>query len=92
MDIIILKHLKNNYPTSGYDVIKLLHHKFHMLPSPGTVYSILYSLERQNLIEGDASHGKRLYKLTDQGKTLLNELAGTGNRLQITLSSIFSEY
>ena len=68
LDIIILKHLKNNSPISGYDVIKLLHKRFHMLPSPGTVYSLLYSLERQNLIEGTDNRGKGFTRLHVTGK------------------------
>jgi DNA-binding PadR family transcriptional regulator len=91
MDIIILKHLKNNHPMSGYDVIKYLHKKFRMLPSPGTVYSILYSLERQNLIGGKINQGKRVYKLTNQGENLLNQICSTRNNIQSVLSSIFSE-
>jgi DNA-binding PadR family transcriptional regulator len=91
MDIIILKHLKNNHPMSGYDVIKYLHKKFHMLPSPGTVYSILYSLERQNLIEGKMNQGKRVYKLANQGENLLNQICSTRNNIKSVLSSIFSE-
>jgi DNA-binding PadR family transcriptional regulator len=91
LDIIILKHLKNNSPISGYDVIKLLHKRFHMLPSPGTVYSLLYSLERQNLIEGTDNRGKRLYTLTCDGERLLNQICGAKNHIQAIITSIFSE-
>jgi DNA-binding PadR family transcriptional regulator len=91
MDIIILKHLKNNHPMSGYDVIKYLHRKFHMLASPGAVYSILYSLERQDLIEGKISQGKRVYKLTDQGEKRLRNTDTSKTHIQSLLSYIFSE-
>jgi DNA-binding PadR family transcriptional regulator len=91
MDIIILKHLKNNHPMSGYDVIKYLHRKFHMLPSSGTVYSLLYALERQKLIEGRIDNGKRVYKLTSQGEKLLKNICTAKNNIQSFLSYIFSE-
>lgn len=91
MDIIILKHLKNNHPISGYDIIKHLHQKFHMLPSPGTVYSVLYSLERQNLIQGRISNGKRVYKLTKQGEKRLTNIHTAETNIQSFLSYIFSE-
>ena len=91
MDIIILKYLKNNHPVSGYDVIKYLHKKFHMLPSSGTVYSLLYSLERKNLIKGNMNQRKRVYKLTDQGEKLLRDVRITSNHIQAVFSSIFSE-
>jgi DNA-binding PadR family transcriptional regulator len=91
MDIIILKHLKNNHPMSGYDVIKYLHKKFHMLPSPGAVYSLLYSLERKNLIKGNTNQGKRVYKLTNRGEELLREISITRNHIHAVFSSVFSE-
>jgi len=91
MDIIVLKHLKNNHPLSGYDIIKYLHKKFQMLPSPGTVYSILYALERQNLIEGKMNHGKRVYKLTNQGEKSLRNISLTKPHIQALISNIFSD-
>jgi DNA-binding PadR family transcriptional regulator len=90
MDIIILKHLKNNHPMSGYDVIRYLHRKFHMLPSSGTVYSLLYALERQKLIEGRIDNGKRVYKLTSQGEKLLTNICTAKTNIQSFLSYIFS--
>jgi len=91
MDVIILKHLANNNPMSGYDVIRYLHRKFHVLLSPGTVYSILYTLERENLIEGNMSQRKRLYKLTDQGEKYLREINVTRDSIHAVFSSVFSE-
>jgi DNA-binding PadR family transcriptional regulator len=91
MDIIILKHLRNNHPMSGYDVIKYLYKNFHMLPSPGAVYSLLYSLERQNLVEGRMNHGKRIYKLTGQGEKYIRSVFLTKPHIQAFLFTIFSE-
>jgi DNA-binding PadR family transcriptional regulator len=91
MDIIILKRLRTDNLLSGYDIIKYLHRKFHILPSPGTVYSILYALERQKLIEGNMSQEKRLYRLTNQGEKLLNQIGSTKNHIQAYISYIFSE-
>jgi DNA-binding PadR family transcriptional regulator len=91
MDIIILKYLKNNQPISGYDVIKYLHQKFHMLPSPGTVYSVLYSMERKNLVQGKMNNGKRVYKLTKQGEKRLADIRTAETSIQSFLSYLFSE-
>jgi len=49
--IMILAELKTG-PLSGYDVISLVQNRFHLLVSSGIVYSLLYSLERNGLIEG----------------------------------------
>jgi len=67
MDIIILAELRNG-PLSGYDVISFIHNKFHLLVSSGTVYSLLYSLERNDLIEGTWNERKRVYKLKEKAE------------------------
>ena len=91
IDIIILKHLRNNHPMSGYDIIRHLHKKFHILQSSGTIYSMLYSLEREKLIEGKPTQRKRTYKLTNQGEKFLNEIQAIKGQIQTLLSSVFSE-
>ncbi|MGB9914944.1 MAG: PadR family transcriptional regulator [Candidatus Bathyarchaeales archaeon] len=57
-----------NGPLSGYDVIAYIHNKFNLLVSSGTVYSLLYSLERNGLVEGVWDERKRVYKLTEKGE------------------------
>lgn len=92
MDVIILKHLKNQPLTSGYEVVGYFHRKFDILLSAGTVYSTLYLLERQNLIEGNMNQTKRVYKLTNQGEKFLDKVCSKKNgTVQAVLSSIFSE-
>ena len=76
MDIVIMKELKDGSPISGYDVIHFIHRKYNLLMSSGTVYSLLYSLERNGLIKSQRNLRKRVYKLTARGeetvKTVLN--------------------
>lgn len=67
MDLLILVELTNS-PMSGYDVIGLIQKKFGFLVSPGTVYSLLYSMERDGLIKGTHNQRKRVYVLTEKGK------------------------
>jgi len=75
LGMIILMELRKG-PLSGYDVISLIHKKFHMLLSSGTVYSYLYALERDGLVIGQHKRRKRVFMLTERGKetavTLLN--------------------
>ena len=92
MDIVILRHIWRNQSTSGYDVIKFLHRKFHILTSPGRIYSILYSLERQSLIEGSMNQRKRVYSLTSKGEGLLRDTLLTRKHVNAVLFSIFSEF
>jgi DNA-binding PadR family transcriptional regulator len=90
MDIIVLKLLRNNHLTSGYDLIRHFHQRFHMLVSSGTIYSILYSLERQGFLQGNFDGRRRVYRLTGQGEELLEKVCMTYERSYAVFSSIFS--
>ena len=75
LDMIILMELRKG-PLSGYDIISFVHKKFRILLSSGTVYSYIYALERDGLVDGQHTRRKRVYTLTERGKetvvTLLN--------------------
>lgn len=88
-DIIILTLLENSPFSSGYDVLKYFHRKYRMLSSSGTIYSVMYSMERQGLVEGRMNGGKRVYELTDQGKEFLEEVRSENRRFNMIFSSIF---
>jgi len=68
MDLLIMSALYcYGGHISGYDVIKYLQLKYHFLPSSGTVYSCLYSMEREGLLRGEQNGRKRIYALTRHG-------------------------
>jgi len=67
LDVVILQELLKR-PLSGYDLISFVHNKFQILLSSGTVYSYLYSLERDGLVKGECAQRKRVYTLTERGK------------------------
>lgn len=81
MDIIILSELRNR-PMSGYDVIAYVHNKFRLLVSSGTVYSLLYSLERKGLIEGRWRERKRVYTLTEKGRKNIETLLSLNDKIK----------
>lgn len=90
MDIIMLTELKHS-SMSGYDVIGYIHNKFGVLLSSGTIYSHLYALEREGLIEGTIDQKKRVYKLTDKGEQTLETVSNENrillNTLKVALTS-----
>jgi DNA-binding PadR family transcriptional regulator len=88
MDVIIMTELRNG-PLSGYDVISYINAKFHLLVSSGTVYSLLYSLERNGQVEGVWRERKRTYKLTDKGEETISTILNTQERIKAFLSDIF---
>jgi DNA-binding PadR family transcriptional regulator len=92
MDILILKCLKKQQqPVNGYEIIKYLHREFGILLSPGTVYSTIYSLERQGFIKGENDTSNRMYKLTSKGEEMINNTCKTVDQLQLLVCKIFSE-
>jgi DNA-binding PadR family transcriptional regulator len=87
MDIIIMTELRNS-SLSGYDVISYIHNKFNLLVSSGTVYSLLYSLERNGLVEGVWEERKRVYKLTQKGEKTINTLLNAGDKIKGFMTNI----
>jgi DNA-binding PadR family transcriptional regulator len=90
LDVLILKVLKKSNYTNGYSLILHFHQKFHVLVSPGTVYSKLYGLERQGFLEGFFDGRRRIYRLTKQGEEHLNRVLMTEQRNRAAFLSIFS--
>lgn len=87
MDIIILAELRNG-PLSGYDVISFIHNRFHLLVSSGTVYSLLYSLERNGLIEGTWNERKRVYKLTEKGRKTIDTVLNANDKIKNFITNL----
>ena len=67
MEIFILAQLRKN-AMSGYDIIASIHEKFGIMVSSSTVYSCMYRMERDGLVEGNTDEKKRIYMLTEKGE------------------------
>lgn len=80
LDVFILLKLRNA-SLSGYDIISYIHKRFNMLISSGTVYSLLYRLERDRLIKGQSNLRKRTYTLTDKGRKAAKALSGMRDKI-----------
>jgi len=87
MDILILTEMKKG-ALSGYDVIALIHKKFHILMSSGTVYSMLYSLEREGFIKGVWNQRKRVYELAEKGEQNIKAITKANEEIQNFLRNI----
>src|SRR3989304_2062411 len=87
MDIIIMAELRDG-SLSGYDVISYIHNKFNLLVSSGTVYSLLYSLERNGLVEGVWDERKRTYKLTEKGEKTIDTLLTASDKIKGFMANI----
>jgi len=87
MDILILSELKKG-PMSGYDIIGLIHRRFGVLVSSGTVYSLLYSMERNGLIKGVWNQRKRVYILAEKGEQNIKVLTKANEEIQSFLRNM----
>ena len=87
-DVIILNYLKNNPFVTGYQLVTYIHNEMGVLIGPATIYSTLYLLERQNLVEANNVPGKRRYRLTKEGESEIQKIRRSINSV---LSFIFSE-
>ena len=87
MDTIIMGELQNG-PISGYDVISYIHSKFGFLASSGTVYSLLYSLERNGLVEGIWIERKRIYKLTEKGEQTTQTILNSQDKIKGFMTTV----
>ncbi len=89
MDMLILTELRNKR-LSGYDIIGLVHRRFDVLVSSGTVYSLLYSLERDGLVADGVDNRKRIYTLTEKGEETLETVAQANGEIQGLLQNLIS--
>jgi DNA-binding PadR family transcriptional regulator len=62
-------------PRNGYQIMQELEERSEGLwrPSPGSVYPALQQLEDERLIRSEEADGRRLYHLTDAGRTYVAE-------------------
>ncbi len=87
MDTIIMAELQKG-SISGYDVISYIHNRFGFLVSSGTVYSLLYSLERNGLVEGLWIERKRVYKLTEKGTQTIAIILNSHDKIKSFMTTI----
>lgn len=91
LDTLILQKLRRQ-PLGGYDLIGLIHKKFHILLSSGTIYASLYYLEREGLIKGEFEARKKVFRLTENGERAINSCCQKKGKVQKLLSEIFTEF
>ena len=89
LDVIVLVNLRDGSPMVGNKVIKIIHKRFDIMMSSGTVYSFLYSLERDGYIKGAFKRRKRVYMLTDEGENRIKTILQAKPRILDTIAKLF---
>ncbi|MDH6575621.1 PadR family transcriptional regulator [Kitasatospora sp. MAP5-34] len=84
---LYLLKLLDEAPRHGYEVIRLLEERFEGLyaPSAGTVYPRLAKLEKEGLVAHSSEGGRKVYRLTDAGRTELADRQGELAELEIEI-------
>ena len=69
----IILHFLKKQPMCGYDIIKTVFQRFHVLMSPGAVYPLLYSLKERGILETEIKVGERtkIYSVTKKGEKII---------------------
>lgn len=75
-----LLKLLSELPRHGYDLIREMREK-GWAGGPGSIYPILAALEAGGLVTGHDEGGRRVYQITEQGRSLLGEHAAELERL-----------
>lgn len=91
LDIIILYKLKQD-STHGYDLIKFVHKTFGIFLSPGTVYPVLYELEKNGIVRSEMMGKRRMYSLADRStaEAFFGEFVDAHLRVLEAIGSDFS--
>ncbi len=71
----VILNLLSDEPMHGYEVMRRLEEDSGGLysPSPGSVYPTLQLLEDQGFVRSEQQEGKKVYRITDEGRELLDE-------------------
>jgi len=87
LDIIILDRVESVPYINGYAIIEYIFQRFNILVSSGSIYSTLYAMEREGLIEGVWKGRKRIYNITPEGKEIIKTIREQVN----IITSLFRE-
>jgi len=94
MHVIVLRELAKGTHIGGHDIRALIYKRFHILISSGIIYPLLYSMERNRLIEGMTTTKKRkrrVYGLTERGKERLENISEINDKILSFMKSILGK-
>ncbi len=86
-----LEHLILNYlekqSLCGYEIISIVHDKFHVLLSPGQVYPVIDYLVEHGLVSKEKGERRVLLDLTHSGRELLRAWRHELSSIQLQLDN-----
>ena len=91
IDIFILAKLSDGKAMSGYDFVRFFHKKFDVMFSSGTVYSQLYALERQGLLQRNRVSRKTAYSISKKTQKVIHVVTTLNSKIMELLESLSSQ-
>ena len=84
---LVILALLSEQPRHGYELIKLLEERSggFYVPSPGVIYPALTYLEETGLADVESEGTKKLYRITDSGRKLVEE---NSSMIEMTLGKL----
>jgi PadR family transcriptional regulator, regulatory protein PadR len=90
LDMIILQYL-DAQPMHGYQVITRIRKSFGVYFGPSTIYPLLNALEKKGYVKSEwnmnTERPRKVYRLTNEGQTVLNFTEGSLNLICKTMSN-----
>ena len=85
----VILELLRDQPRHGYDIIRALEERSRgsYRPSPGSVYPTLQMLEDLGYVSSTQEEGKKVYRITDEGRAYLGEQQTTVDDIRSRLQS-----
>jgi DNA-binding PadR family transcriptional regulator len=90
--------LLSKKPHHGYEIMKKIRERTRGFwkPTAGGMYPILKDLQKSGYIQGEwdakTRRRKRIYKITESGRTVLKRALAKENQLADTMRNLFAEY
>ena len=105
LDLIVLQFLSSQ-PMHGYQLITKIRKSFGVYFGPSTIYPLLGTLEKKGFVNSEWNMNnerpRKIYKLTNEGKTMLNftenslnllcQKIGTNDKPQIEVEAGSMQY
>jgi len=74
---------------TGDEIARIINIKFDQNISLGKIYSILNSMETDNLLTAETSNNKTRYKITKEGQNVISSIQDSEIKLEMLLIKIF---
>jgi DNA-binding PadR family transcriptional regulator len=88
LDAAIMEQLSERRVLSATNIIAIFKKRFNIQLSPGTVYPVLYALEREGKIKRLPNRTKKLYVITNKGEISIKNLQANAGDIHMMIDGL----